>query len=165
MTKKLLILFILSATIFSYGNPKEKTTMTWQTKATEHEGFPLLLRKPDYKSIWDLKPKYSKLLCVTHELDKVKPNGLPEEDYNSSLADFDHEMCTLFENDNEGIIFLVETFGGERNYYYYISPTANIDNKLEVIKKGFGISKLTSSSKEDKDWGFLDKYPTKLYDK
>ncbi len=137
--------------------------MTWSTTEIEHEGFPLLLRKPDHKNIWAYKSKYSKLLSVTHSFDKVKDDGLPESDYNSSLAEFDNKLCSLFENSSEGIIILVETFGGERNYYYYISTTTDFVSKLDTIKKRFNIARLTMTSKDDKNWGFLYKYPTKLY--
>lgn len=138
--------------------------MIWFTTEIEHEGFPLLLRKPAHKDIWSYKSKYSMLLSVTHSLDKVKDDGLPESNYNSSLADFDNKMCSLFKFSSEGIVVLVETIGGERNYYYYISSTVDFDTKIEAIKKKFNISKLTTTLKEDKSWGFFDKYPTKLYD-
>lgn len=137
--------------------------MTWSTTEIEHEGFPLLLRKPDHKNIGPYKSKYSKLLSVTHSFDKVKDDGLPESNYNSTLADFDNKMCSLFENSSDGIIILIETFGGERNYYYYISSTADFEPRLDIIKTEFNIANLTTTLKEDKNWGFLDNYPTKLY--
>jgi hypothetical protein len=138
--------------------------MTWFTAEIEHEGFPLLLRKPDYKNVWFYKTQYSKLLCVTHSLDKVKDNGLPENAYNSSLADFDHEMCSLFKESNEGIIILVETFGGKRNYFYYLSSTIDFATKIETIKETFNITELTATANEDQAWQFVDEYPTKLYE-
>src|SRR5688572_31237885 len=108
--------------------------MTWSSTEIKYEGFPLLLRKPDYNNIWQHKENLTLLVAVQHLLDKVMPNGLPEKNYNNSLSDFDHYMCSLFENNTNAIIFLIETFGGKRNYYYYASPQCNISMFIDQAK-------------------------------
>ena len=136
--------------------------MTWSTTEIEYEGFPLLLRRPDYNNIWQYKEKLVQLIAVEHLLDKATPNGLPENDYNKSLSDFDHFMCTLFDKTDDGIIFLIETFGGKRNYYYYTASQYDMTELIGRTMLDFNV-KLTVSKRADNDWGFLKTYPIELF--
>lgn len=137
----------------------------WLTTKIEYEGFPLYLRKPDYKDIFSYQDKFPNILWVTQNLKEVKSNGLPESDYNESLFDFDGQMCDLLDNKDEGVIFLIETFAGKRNYYYFIPDSADYKDRIEKIRKGNSDLNLDleTGMYSDKDWGFLQKYPTKLY--
>jgi len=136
--------------------------MTWSTTEIEYEGFPLLLRKPDYSNIWQHKEKLTQLVTIEHLLDKATPNGLPEKNYNKSISDFDHYMCTLFDKNADGIIFLIETFAGKRNYYYYTSPQYDITKLIDRAKVDFNV-KLTVTKRADNDWGFFKAYPVILF--
>jgi hypothetical protein len=128
----------------------------------EHEGYPLYLRRPEYENIWDFQNKFPKLLTTTHKLDEVKTNGLPESDYNKSLADLDHKLVCLF-NNNEGIIFLIETFGGERNYYYFISETVDHTSKVDAVRATEIHVNLEVNAQMDKVWKFLREYPVRIF--
>jgi hypothetical protein len=92
----------------------------------------------------------------------VSPDGLPEKQYNSTLSEFDHHMCSVFDNSSEGIIFLIETYGGKRSYYYYTTPNFISNSLIEIAKQQFEV-KLESWSQEDIGWGFLDDYPVTLF--
>lgn len=138
--------------------------MTWSTLETEHEGFPLLLRRPDYPDIWQFKKQFPQLISIHHSLEKVTANGLPEKKYNKTLADFDDSMCSLFEKTQQGIIFLVETYGGNRSYYYYTSLEYDIAPLIKKIKRQYKVS-LETSSIVDKRWNFLKKYPIEIFSK
>src|SRR5205085_10976598 len=127
--------------------------MTWSTVEIQYEGFPLLLRKPELINIWDYKYKLTKLVCIEHLLDKVSFDGLPEKQYNSTLSEFDHYMCSLFDTSSEGIIFLIETYSGRRNYYFYTMPDFTIDSLLEILKRKFEVN-LESWTQDDTGWGF-----------
>jgi hypothetical protein len=135
----------------------------WLTTKIEHEGFPLYLRKPDYSNIFIYINKFPRLLCVTQKLKKVTSNGLPESDYNMSLIDFDEQMTNLFDNENDGLIFLIETFGGDRSYYYFISESVDYEGRIKDLNNNYRDIELEVRSQTDKDWGFLKEYPTKLY--
>ena len=135
----------------------------WLTTNIEHEGFPLYLRKPDYEDIFIYRDRFPRLLRVTQKLETVKSNGLPDSDYNMSLIDFDGEMTDLFTTSNGGLIFLIETFGGERSYYYFISDTVDYENRIKELTSKNGDIELEIHSHGDKDWGFLKEYPTELY--
>ncbi len=85
----------------------------------------------------DFKDKLTQLIPVKQQLQKVTPNGLPETKYNDELSDFDHHMCLIIENADDGFIFLIDTFGGKRMYYYYILPNFNIAPLIEKAKHKF----------------------------
>jgi len=135
----------------------------WLTAKIKHEGFPRYLRKPDYKDIWILRDKFPVLLTVTHKLRKVDANGIPDPDYNESLGEFDNQMTRLLRQENEGVIALVETFGGERNYYYFVTDKIDYEEKIKRIKETNKDVELEIHSRTDKDWDFIKQYPTKLY--
>ena len=63
--------------------------MKWFSIETEYDESRLLLRYPDYSNIWDNKTRFSYLLNIKHDLEKVRNDGLPEAGYNSSLINFD----------------------------------------------------------------------------
>jgi hypothetical protein len=162
---KILIIGLALLTMNSCGLKSTKNEMKWLTTETKYEGFPLYLRCPDYSNVWSYSDKFPNLFCITHKLDKVKDNGLPESDYNWSLMDFDGELVDIFDSENEGVIVLIETFGGERNYWYYIKSQVDYKSKIDRIQKKYVSNKIESHFQDDKDWGFLKKYPIKLYER
>jgi hypothetical protein len=138
--------------------------MTWSTDEIEYEGLPLLLRRPDHNDIWKFKNLFPQLVSVEHHLVKLGNSGLPETKYNKTLADFDHHMCNLFSNSSDGLILLVETFVGKRNYYYYTKTEVDMTTMIEDAKKKYNVE-LTTWQKLDLDWRFLDSYPIDIYNK
>lgn len=160
---KILLSVLGLIAITSYGQNKIKKEMKWLTTETIYDGLPLYLRLPDYENVWSFKDNYSNLFCITHKLDKVKDNGLPKYDYNLSLMDFDGDLANLFDNEKEGIIVLIETYGGARNYWYYISSKIDYKTKVENISKKYPSNKIETDFRADLDWGFIKKYPIKLY--
>ena len=136
--------------------------MTWSTSEIEYEGFPLLLRKPDYDNIWQHRKKLTQLVSIEHLLEEVMANGLPKKAYNKSLSDFDHYMCTIFEGSQRGIIFLIETFAGKRNYHYYTLPQYKMTEHVDEAKNKFSVD-LEVSVNLDPHWGFFDAYPVVLF--
>lgn len=139
--------------------------MEWSTLQTEYEGLPLYLRKPNYKNIYEYKAKYPELICITHEFDNVKDNGLPTSEYNKSLIDFDNEVVNIFQGKNNGIIFLVETYGGTRNYWFFGENSESISSLFNDLKNKYSENKLELDCQNHSDWTFLEEYPVTLYKK
>ena len=137
--------------------------MKWNSSDMIYDGLPLYLRKPDYKNVWIYQDTYPTLFCITHKLEKVKQNGLPEADYNKSLSDFDHYLCELFDGDKQGIIFLIETFGGQRNYWYYTKSETDHKIYVDLIERKFGQNSIEFWSQLNPDWDFIKSYPFNLY--
>ena len=132
--------------------------MTWSNAELDYEGLPLLLRKPDYQNILQFKSKFTKLVAIVHHLEMVDKLGLPKKSYNSKISKFDDYMCDLFTVTNDGIIFLIETFNGNRTYYYYCDNTLVIDTLADKIRSKFDFD-IEVMSQDDVEWSFLHNYP------
>lgn len=135
--------------------------MEWLTTKTEYEGFPLYLRIPNYDNIWQFKSRFQNLILITHHFDKVTENGLPTSDYNKTLIDFDEETVNLI-TDN-GIIFLIETYGGARNYWFYDKDKEHTIKAFEILKNQHQHKNIELEISHDPEWNFITDYPVKLY--
>ncbi|GAA4303130.1 hypothetical protein GCM10023183_15450 [Nibribacter koreensis] len=138
---------------------------SWFTTEVEYDGYPLLLRKPNHPNIWSFQNNYTQIVRLSHSLDHVNSNGLPTADYNTSLSEFDGETIRLFDPKKEGIIFLIETFGGSRNYWFFTLPTADYSTKFKNLQERHKDKDLEVTSREDKNWNFIKDYPFRLYQK
>ncbi|MGD9127085.1 MAG: DUF695 domain-containing protein, partial [Planctomycetia bacterium] len=84
-------------------------------------------------------------------------------DYNMSLMDFDQDIVTAFQSESSGIPILVETFGGKRHYYFYVSSSADVDHVLNAISARYPNEKLEWKTREDSEWNFIRKYAKKYF--
>lgn len=114
-----------------------ETEPQWRTCEIEYEGFPLFLRWPDGLDYAAVELRHPKLLVLTHKFSFRKFNGLPEPKYNHTLMDFDLTAVALFRNTAQGQILLVETFGGERNYYYAVSDGVDSEQVTARLRSRF----------------------------
>ncbi|TPG35497.1 DUF695 domain-containing protein [Flavobacterium pectinovorum] len=161
--RKIFILLFVTITTASFCQNKTIEKMEWLTTRTEYEGLPLYLRIPNYKNIWEYKSKYPVLISITLEFESIKDNGLPTSDYNKSLMDFDLEVINIFEGENCGIIFLIETYGGERNYWFYGEDSKTISNLFNELKSKYSDKKIKLDYQNNADWSFINDYPVQLY--
>ena len=129
----------------------------WKTCETTHEGFPLLLRCP-LRIPFELQPQFPRLVALTHLLDDVTSSGLPVSIYNDSLGDFDHAAIDAFNQQDEGVAVLVETFSGRRNYYAYVAPDFDVGATVERLRAAFPYVRLEHSVYENADWRFIRRY-------
>ena len=130
----------------------------WLSTERMYEGFPLFLRRPPNLDIDSLRPCFPQLVAITHTFAKRMPNGLPEADYNHGLAEFDHSLIIAFDIDRLGDPVLIETFGGARNYYFYVSADADIEAVVSQVAQRFPGERLSSTTKPDPNWSFITKY-------
>jgi hypothetical protein len=136
---------------------------TWLNVDKTYEGFPLFLRRPADFDIEKLRPSFPSLVIVTHKFTKRKPNGLPEDDYNYSLASMDHELVCAFDIDRMGVPALVETFGGERNYYFYVAMDADVETTVSRIAHGYPDEQLAWLVRPDSSWSFIADYAKEYF--
>src|SRR5690349_2981122 len=109
----------------------------WLTTMAEHQGRRLALRvRPDVDTSSN-RGSYPQLAVISHELSSVTADGMPEASYNDSLADFDREIHELFECEGEGLLVLVETFAGKRNYYAYVADRAPVRSRVDNLRTRF----------------------------
>jgi len=135
----------------------------WLTGQADYEGLPLLLRRPKDVDYDLLKETLPNLVVVTHHLEKTKSNGLPEDEYNAGLADFDDEVVSYFRNRKQGTTVLVETFSGNRKYYIYVAPDADIDKAKAHFKQNYSTHNLSWLIKNDPDWKFIKSYAKEFF--
>jgi hypothetical protein len=131
---------------------------TWLTGKKMYEGFPLFLRRPADLDVEGLRPIFPTLVIVTHEFTRRKSNGLPEPDYNLGLARMDHELLAAFDVDGMGVPVLVETFGGKRHYYFYVSRDADVSVAISAVVSNYPEERLSWSVRSDPEWGFIITY-------
>lgn len=130
----------------------------WLSGEKTYDGFPLFLRRPAELDIASLLPVLPNLAIVTHKFTKRKPNGLPEDDYNHGLAKMDYALVTAFDVDRMGVPVLVETFGGERNYYFYVARDTNVDQIISTIASHYPAEQISWSARPDPQWTFIETY-------
>jgi len=129
----------------------------WKTRAVEYEGYPLLLRCP-FHLPYERQAELPILFVLTHILDHVTESGLPEARYNTDLLEFDSAAVQPLLDASEIATVLVETFGGKRTYYSYISRTADVDAAVARLQTRFPDVRLEHETCENADWRFIRRY-------
>jgi hypothetical protein len=136
---------------------------TWLTAEKTYEGFPLMLRRPAHFNVESLRPGLPTLAVVTHKFTERKPNGLPQPDYNHGLAKMDHELVTAFDIDRMGVPALIETFGGERNYYFYVAADTDVASTISAIAGRYPEEDISWLVRPDPEWDFIQRYATEQF--
>src|SRR5690242_12574904 len=108
--------------------------VSWECTQRVYEGFPLFLRRPKGLDFDSLSARFPVQLTVTHEFSFRRFDGLPELTYNSRLEEFDLSMTRYFSKAESGQAVLVETFGGKRHYYFYVSPLVSVESVLVDLR-------------------------------
>jgi hypothetical protein len=117
-----------------------------------------MLRRPTNIDVESLRLAHPALAVITHEFTKRKPNGLPEPDYNESLFQMDIELVRAFDVDHMGVPVLVETFGGKRHYYFYVSANSDVPATISAVARRYPAERLSWTVRPDPEWGFLERY-------
>lgn len=133
---------------------------TWHTAESEYDSLPILFRKPFIKvsEFPTLSKDYPVLMVLTHSLEKVRSNGLPEPEYNQSLENFDLAITAPFKIDTNGIVGLIETFSGKRTYYIYITEFFKVSDFVENLKSQFPYENCAIEVEPDQNWRLLNGY-------
>ena len=130
----------------------------WLGKTARYEGSPLALRVRPYVLTLKNQRKFPQLVAITLKLAKVRTDGMPEPDYNDTLADFDAELIDLFETNKVGLTVLVETFGGRRVFYSFTQVTAPVEALVAEFQKRNPSHAISVQVKPDPNWGFIANY-------
>ena len=140
------------------------SSRNWLNGNSIYQGFPIYFRRLDidrseYKV---LAAQYPVQVAITHYLRKVKDNGLPEPEYNRSLAEFDHCLINLFHERDIGIAFLIETLAAKRTYYFYAQPDYE-DSQLKEFQRHFDGEKIEWAIDLDPTWATPHMYATDFF--
>ena len=88
----------------------------------------------------------------------MSSDGLPDKEYNEGLADFDDDIISFAENNNFGLIVLVETFSGNRSYYMYVIDDFSLSAFGDYIDKQYPDQQVKLDERRDKDASFIQRY-------
>ena len=137
---------------------RKKTNAPWVTAIVEHDGQPLALRVRPAADSAANRLRYPRVALVSHELSKVTSNGLPEARYNDLLTDFDHDVHSFVERGADGIVVLVETFSGKRNYYAYVVDDARLKARVDELRAKYPQHSLSVRGGADGEWKVFNEY-------
>jgi hypothetical protein len=118
----------------------------------------LYLRWPADLNFNELSGRFPKLFVLTHTFNFGRSDGAPEPTYNDTLAKFDLTVTRSFRTDRKGQIVLIETFGGKRNYYFYVMPAFDGDAFFQLLNGQFAGYNLSETTREDPAWHFIRNY-------
>jgi hypothetical protein len=130
----------------------------WLNTTTEYEGRPLELRVRPSAETADARLRFQFLAAVTHDLARVRPDGLPETDYNDGLGELDAAVIESFERAGNGLIAIIETFSGQRTYYAYVASDAVAHEAMDAIQQRFFKERLSLAVKRDPSWALFAEY-------
>jgi len=138
-------------------NPSDSSSAEtdWATLTQEYEGFPLYLRFPRLVENEAIQARFPVVLVLTHTFNFRQFGRASEPTYNDTLGEFNSAILTHFERDGLGLMVLVETFGGRRNYYFYVQPAVDLASVLQSLRARFPACALTGRRKEDPTWQFI----------
>lgn len=131
---------------------------SWATTERTYEGFPLFLRRPTDVDTPEHRQNFPDLVVVTHTFVKRLPDGRPDSDYNRGLEDMDVTIAHTFDATRSGVPVLVETFGGERNYYFYVASGADVSAILAPVIAAYPSEQLDWELRPNNNWRLLDRY-------
>ena len=139
-------------------NPTDKSQLSWLTSLRTHEGMPLALRVRPHLDTAANREAFPHLAVITHELEQVTSNGLPADDYNQSLLQFDLDLQAAVSGGDGGLVLLVETFAGKRSYHGAVAEVAGFESRMERLRTGYPQHALTVAVRADKAWTFLERF-------
>lgn len=131
---------------------------SWESLKRTYEGFPLYLRRPKNLEFDALASRFPVLLVLTHVFSFRRFDGVPEPAYNNRLEEFDLDVVRYFSDSGDGQVVLVETFGGKRNYYFYVAAAVNHEAILSNLQRRFPGHNLEVESRSDPTWRFIRDY-------
>jgi hypothetical protein len=123
-----------------------------------HEGRRLLLRRPEALDVETVSKGLPRLVVITHVLEELRPDGLPEAEYEETLALLDNALVSYPAEKGLGKAVLVETFQGRRNYYWYTAATPPLEQVRDALLDAHPGHELEFHEKPDADGSVLRAY-------
>jgi Family of unknown function (DUF695) len=67
-------------------------------------------------------------------------------------------LQAAMEGEGAGVVVLIETFAGKRNYYAYVNACATFRNRADSLRQEFQQHDLTVECRTDSSWKFYERY-------
>ena len=130
----------------------------WISATVRYEGAPLALRVHKDIDTPQNERRFPQVVAIRLQLAKVRSDGMPEADYNDTLADLDSDLVELFETGSFGVTVLIETLGGRRTFYSYTQVNAPVQALVANLQKKYPGHAISVQTKSDPHWGLLASY-------
>jgi hypothetical protein len=128
----------------------------WVLSQHQYKGFPLLVRRVERLPFPLRRAELPVLAVITHTFAKRRADGLPEPEYNESLFDMDEMLIELMSGIGSAV--LIETFGGKRHFYYYVTDGDEAEARFQSVNRDFPSEDLSLDCRPDASWDFIYRY-------
>ena len=133
-------------------------TPEWLVATVKYEGYPLALRVRPHADTVEHRSRLPFVAAVTHHLALTRADGMPEPDYNDSLAVLDHAVIGTLEASGSGLTVLVETLAGKRTYYAYVEAESHAQAAVARLCSSFPGERITLVVRRDVAWDLYGEY-------
>ena len=134
------------------SEPLLSIPQSWSVNEGQNQGNLMFVRKNDgCKNIAGHKD-YPFRCGIAFELNKPTENGLPSSEENHELNDLEDRIFELYQNDLSGIVTLIITTSGFREYVLYSKSSATFNEKLKQLCSLNTNYNLTSYCELDRNW-------------
>jgi hypothetical protein len=130
--------------------------MTWLAATVERAGVRTALRVRPWAELQKRRPGLATLAVVTHQLERVGSQGLPEPSYNDELADLDAQVIAALESLG-GSVVLIDTSAGQRRYFSYCASREAAEAAFQRLAQ-IHDHHLSCRSQVDSEWAALEQY-------
>jgi hypothetical protein len=62
-----------------------------------------------------------------------------------------------------GVPALIETFGGKRNYYFYVAADSDVATVISAVARRYPDEHLSWTVRPDSNWSFIEKYAREYF--
>ena len=70
----------------------------------------------------------------------------------------DRSLLNTFNSNRQGRFVLLESFNGYRHYYFYITPNANVGERLAAVRAAWPDHTFETEESDDPLWDWFDTY-------
>jgi hypothetical protein len=136
----------------------ERDDAEWLTTMTRYEQFPLALRVRPRAPTATNRARFTWLASIEHRLSHVRDDGMPEQQYNACLEEFDLALQAAIQGHADGIVAIIETFGGKRTYYAYVHDDVAIHARITEFLEHHPQHQVSVTARADPRWKFYERY-------
>lgn len=140
----------------SYAQPNADR---WIDTSMVYDGHPINVIFPVYSNLNRYRNQFSDILSVSYRPPLMLDDGISVQNFDGSIENLDQLLQDLFLARKTGFLFLIETYAGNRQYFYLIKPDCNVEYSMDSIQKEFPDLNLFFYRKTDPQWRFFKQYP------
>ena len=127
----------------------------WNTAEGKRNGEVSLIRyRPNLEHFLG-NPDYSQRLVIIWDFSQNNSNGMPSNEQSDDMRNFEDVIVNALDPDRSGILVLVLTNAGMREWHYYIKDISEVGNRINNALSEFPKLPINLQVEEDQNWGEL----------